>query len=162
MEALPNFQKVNYQENTEQEMLRGEIYGKPPAVRATFYIGALKDMETSTEECPIYIEKVFVALQVTGDKDFITSTKNKDHEKQFPREWELFLKLKDIHPIPLTSLPQMRPSVLEAFTELGIRCISDVIEKPLPEYLQKYKKWATYIQSIHDMADGKPKLRVVA
>lgn len=156
---LPDHQ--HYEENDEQRMLREEVFGKPPKILARFYIDAEKDFKNSTKECPLYIEQVMVFLQVVGDKDSLTAIATNDHKRLYPREWALFDANKDRHPIPLTSLPQMRPVILKAMNDLGVRSVDDVIEKPLPEYLEKYKKWATWIKSVHDTAEGKPKLRVV-
>jgi hypothetical protein len=37
----------NYQENDIEDMLRTEIYGKPPPLKVRFYIGSQKDMDES-------------------------------------------------------------------------------------------------------------------
>lgn len=152
--------REHYEETEEQKMLRAEVFGQPPKIIARFYIDAEKDFNKSTPDCPLYIEQIMVYLQVVGDKDSLTSLATSDHRQQYPREWALFERNKDRHPIPLSSLPQMRPTVFKAMQDLDIRCVEDVIEKPLPEYLMKYKKWATWIKSVHDTADGKPKLKV--
>jgi hypothetical protein len=168
MENLPALPPpIEYQQDAIQQMGYQEFGLGKSTVYARFYIGAMKDNEASTPDAPVYMEKILCLLQISGEKDnqtviAVLDGSEKDHRRLYPQAWELFEKNQGKVTVPLQALPQMRPAVIAAFKELGIHNMADVIEKPLPEYLQQYKKWAQYIQSVHDMANGKPKLRIVA
>ena len=169
MENLPPLQSHSEYQPPEIQQLAYKEFGLGTTpVFARFYIGAEKDAKASEEaNGPVYQEKVFVLLQVAGERDNQTVVglfdgSEKDHRRLYPEAWALFERNREKRSIPLSSLPKMRPAIVEAFKELDIHNVADVIAKPVPEYLLPYKKWAQYVQSIHDMADGKPKLRVVA
>lgn len=158
-ETLRLPERQEYHETTEQEFIRKELWGEPPKIIARFYIDAEKDFNNSTKDCPIYIEQTMVFLQVVGEKDSLTAIATDDHKAKYPKEWALFERNKDRRTIPLSALPKMRPSVSKAMADLGVTCVEDVIEKELPEYLQPYKKWAQWIKSVHENAEGR-KLKV--
>ena len=148
----------------QTEKFKAEVFGEAPAVIARFYIGCQK-LAMKSEELgyPYYQDCVCVYLQVSGEKDSVTHIVVDDEYKiRFAKEWELFQRNYQRRTIPLTSLPQMMPSTLETLKDMGINNVDDVIAANLPEPLQKYKKWALWIKSVHEVADGKAKLKVVA
>lgn len=155
-----------YEESDTETMLRTEAYGKPPPIMVRFFIGSIKDVEESEKlGAPVYKDKIRALVQVSGERDYTTIDVNEDHIKQYPREWELFQRsnAKD-RPIPLESLPKMRPSIKDALAELGIHNVQELAAGQVPEYLQPFKNWAIQVQGIHNVADGKqkPRFKLVA
>ena len=161
MEYLSLPARAEYAESADETMLRNEVFGKPPPVIARFYIDAVRDDDASTEAgYPVYIEKVFVHLQVSGERDSVTNNADDEQKYKFPKEWELFVRNSKHKQIPLDALPLMRPNIKKALNELGIRTLGELLEKDVPEFFAQWKKWAVHIKAIHDMAEGKPKPRL--
>jgi hypothetical protein len=142
----------------EEEIFRLECQGPPPKVLARFYIDAVRDDAASLENgYPVYLEKVFVLLQASGDTSSTTLHVTDEEKLRFPQEWELFVQNSKKKRIPLEALPQMRPNIRKALNELGIRYLDDLVEKDVPEFFQPWKTWAGYIKNVHNIAEGKPK-----
>lgn len=155
-----------YQESDTEKMLRTEIFGKPPPLMVRFFVGSEKDIEESEKAgAPVYKDKIRAFVQVSGERDYTTIDVNEDHIKQYPREWELFQRSNaKAHPIPLESLPKMRPCIKDALAELGIKSVQELAAAKVPEYLQPFKDWAVQVNGIHNVADGKakPRFKLVA
>ncbi len=152
------------QESQEEQFLRKGVYGDAPKLIAHFYIGAERDHEKSTEAgAPVYREKICVLVQVPGERDSITQDVTDEHIQKYQMEWQRFTKLSGRGmQIPLSALPKMRPNILKAFDELGIKTVKDLAEKEVPGYLNQWKPWALKILSVHEYADKpKPRLKLV-
>lgn len=164
MEQMPNLPRAeHYEESDAEQMLRQEIFGRPPPLLARFYYGAEKDHEkTEAEGVPVYRDKLLVLIQVTGERDCMTSEVTEEHKKRFPREFALFQKSSKFIPVPLQALPQMTPAIREAMQEVGIRCVQDLVEKDVPGYLNKWKPCAQKLMLMHEFFDKpKPRLKLV-
>lgn len=154
--SLPTKQELHVSE--EEEIFRLECQGPRPKVLARFYVDAVRDDAGSTElGYPVYIEKVFVLLQASGDSSSTTLHVTDEEKLRFPNEWELFVQNSKKKRIPLEALPQMRPNIRKALNELGVRYLDDLIEKDVPEFYAQWKTWAGYIKNVHNIAEGKPK-----
>ena len=155
-----------YEESDTETMLRTEIFGKPPPLMVRFFVGSVKDVEESDKlGAPVYKDKIRAFVQVSGERDYTTIEVTDDHVKQYPREWELFQRAnKKERPIPLESLPKMRPCIKDALAELNIRSVQELQAADVPEYLLPFKNWAAQVMGIHNVAEGKakPRFKLVA
>jgi hypothetical protein len=147
-------------------MLRTEIFGKPPPLMVRFFVGSEKDVTESEKlGAPVYKDKIRAFVQVSGERDYTTIDVNEDHISQYPREWELFQRSNARErPIPLESLPKMRPCIKDALAELNIRSVQELAAAQVPEYLAPFKNWAVQVLGIHNVANGKekPRFKLVA
>ena len=138
-----------------------QCFGKAPPVYAWFFYDAEKDIKASEEQgAPVYIEKVMVTLQVSGDRDRITYEATPEHKKRFAREWAYFQEHSTAPVIPLEALPQMRAPIRRALNELGIKSVDDLLNADPPGYLAKWKTYALQVKAVHDRAAGIPKPHV--
>lgn len=158
--AIRNLESGMTGETEGQEMARREII-PDPALLVRFYVGAEK-LQSDADGAPVYREKICVLVQVKGDKDSVTQEVTEEHIQRFPNEWNHFKKLSEKPPqIPLMALPKMRPNIMRALEELGIRSVQELNAKDVPGYLNKWKLWARYIVALHEQSDqAKPRLRV--
>jgi hypothetical protein len=125
-----------------------------PRIYARFYVGSVKEADWS-ESNPKYRDQVMVFIQAFGERDSITAIADETHIEKYPREYELFQRNYDKHPVTLKALPKATPSVLAAFEDLKINSIDELLAaKTLPEHLQPYREWAQQIKAIHDAANG--------
>ena len=151
-----------YRESDEEKFLRKGTYGEAPKLIAQFYIGAEKNLEESEKQgAPVYREKICVLVRVPGDKDCVTQEVTDEHLQNYAAEWQHFVKLSDRGlQIPLQALPKMRPNILKAFEDVGIRSVQDLVAKPAPGYLAQWKPWAERVMAVHTSAD-KPRVKLV-
>jgi len=124
-----------------------------PDILAKFYVGAMKEPEWTQAE-PRYRDQVMIYIQNRASREALTEIANEEHIEKYPREWSLFQKNHDNHPITLTSLPKANPCVLAAFEDLGIRSVDDVLTANLPAHLECYRDYAKRIKAVHDEANG--------
>lgn len=168
MEEQLSLPQESYAESPEQEMIRGELYGKPEII-VRFYIGASR-APNDEDGAPVFNEKVCVHIQVPDEMSGrVLNAVTRDMEEQdkqlYPREWKLFVdNCKAERPIPLTALPKMRPPIIKALESLGIHTVQELNAKDVPGYLNKWKPWARYLVALHEQADSnaKPRVKLVA
>jgi len=141
-----------YHESELEQNFRKELYGPPPKLLVRFYVGAQKYEDDNGVSG--YREKIYVVVQIAGERDSITQEVTEEHLEKYPREWELFLRLSKKQTIPLAALPKMRPAIKAAFNDLQIYTIDDVLTKEIPSHLLKWRDWAVQIKAIHDSAEG--------
>lgn len=166
---------LKYQKDPMEDRMYTEYFGAAPPVTAIFYVGATRLAESVEDienpvvsntimEKPVWSDTVMVYLKSNEplNRDSLTAVATKEHIQQYPKEWETFLKNRERHVIPLEAIPKMTPATKAALNELNIRNVDDLLGAELPEYLSDYKKWAGWIKSCHNAAEGKPKLKVVA
>jgi hypothetical protein len=153
---------TTYHESAEEQMLRRGTYGEAPKLIAQFYVGAEKNHEESEKAgAPVYREKICVLVRVPGEKDCVTQEVTNEHLERYASEWQHFVKLSERGlQIPLQALPKMRPNILKAFDELGIRSVQDLVAKPVPGYLAQWKPWAERVMAVHASAE-KPRMKLV-
>src|SRR6185503_5755517 len=80
-----------YHESELEQNFRKELYGPPPKLLVRFYVGAQKYEDDNGVSG--YREKIYVVVQIAGERDSITQEVTEEHLEKYPREWELFLRL---------------------------------------------------------------------
>jgi hypothetical protein len=156
--TLPQYDNAESEEN---RMFREDYFGKTRPITARFYMGAVKDGKASAEAgAPVFVDTPMVLVNITGERDCMTSIVDDARKAQFPREWAYFSKaVLQPRPIPLEALPKMTPAVKAAFHELDIKSVQALAVADLPGYLAQWKPWALKVLNIHEYAD-KPKPKV--
>ena len=160
--ALRSQEHRRPKESAQDQQFRESIWGAAPTMIARFYVDAYED-ESAFEEAGyrVFKERIVIFLQAPDSRESQTYIADENYKKQFPKEWELFIKNYENPKLPITAIPQITPAVIATFQGMELRCLEDVIAAELPEPFQKYQKWAAWIKSAHEASHGR-KMKVSA
>lgn len=149
-----------YHESDIEQKIRTELYGARPQLNVWFYVGA-DEAPLDADGAPVFLEVPMVKIQVPGDKDSFSRHVTDEDKELYAAQWRNFLERAVKPKIPLGALPEMRPAIIKAFEKLGILSVDDLLDKEVPGYLNKFKRYATWIKQVHDRA-AKPVVKLEA
>ena len=100
------------------------LFGSRPAAKARFYLhGARNEEETTKNGYPVYEDRVYIEIKIPDCADFMSQPANRQHFKEYPREYEYFQKYRDWKQHSLELLPGVTPAILATLQALGFHTV---------------------------------------
>ena len=112
---------------SDEELIRAELFGRRPPMKARFYLHGAKDGDASEAAgYPVYTDKVYVEIKQADSTDFVSYPAKRQHMAEHKDAYALFERTRGWNQHSLELLPGVTPALLATLRDFNFHTIEQL------------------------------------